>query len=880
MVTRREAIANFLRAKAPADLAALFTPEMECQVNVARDNGEQVEGEYQGKRWVAWTDGMQTWKAFRIPFKANTEPEYTDTKINFDLATHAEGIGMTGWNWVERKSIYFAYDFDAIAGHSDKHAAKLSGEELQRVQDAACAIPWVTVRKSTSGNGLHLYVFLKVPIATANHTEHAALARAILAQMSKFAGFDFDSKVDNCGGNIWVWHRKFAASSGAGLKLIKQGEPLTDIPINWQDHVAVVKGTRKKNRPSFLGDAEAKEFEELVGQVARVQLDDEHQRILKWLAEHRAGGYWDADHHLLVCHTSDLKAVHTELKLKGVYDTLSQGREQGDINAWACPMRGGAWVVRRYTPGVAEAPTWDQDDNGWTRCYLNRDPSLDAVARAFGGIEHDKGGFCFDTAETAAEALKQFGIALAIPENLRHRPSKLKAHKDGRLIVEINKESSDDGNAKIHEGLKDWIRDDKKVFRKVLSARAAPSEEAEVGDYDNVIRHLVDVEGGDAGWCIKKSRGTWGNEPLAHAKLSLKALGYDPKVIDQIMGTGILSDWMVVNLPFQPEYPGNRQWNRSSAQLAFAPNPDTDNLKYDTWTMVLRHCGQSLDDVIKQNAWCRENGITDGEGYLKCWIASVIQKPHEPLPYLFFYGPQNSGKSTFNEAIKLIVKDGVQQADLALTNPSRFNGELQGKVFCYIEETDLSKQKGEVYNRIKDWVTGRTITIRAMYQQPVDLSNTTHWAQFANSLEACPTFPGDTRITIAHVPLPKQEIPKDELTRRLIKEAPDFIASLLAIEFPESSSGRLSIPVIETESKRRAMENNRGEIDDFISEYCEQKIGADDVFLSDFRNRYNAAMGTQHSSQVVKKLLPDPYYASPSTRHANQQVVRNLIWRP
>lgn len=875
MISRREAIANFLKAKAPPDLASLYTPDMECQVNVAKDNGEQVEGEYQGKRWVAWTDGIQTWKAFRIPFKANTEPEYTDTKINFDLAVHAEGIGMTGWNWSERKSIYFAYDFDAITGHSDKHTAKLSGEELQRVQDAACAIPWVTVRKSTSGNGLHLYVFLANPEPTENHTVHAALARAILSQLSMHAGFDFDSKVDNCGGNIWVWHRKFASSAGAGLKLIKQGQPLVDIPINWRDHVAVVKGTRKKNRPSFLGEAESKNFEELVGQVARVQLEEEHQRLLTWLQEHRSSGYWDADHHMLVCHTSDLKAAHTDLQLKSVFETATSG--SSTINCWACPMRGGAWVVRRYTPGVQEAPTWDQDENGWTRCYLNRDPSLDAIARAYGGVEHNKGGFCFDTTETAMEALKQFGITLSIPEALKHRPSKLLAHKDGRLMIEINKEKGDE---KYHSELKDWIRDDAKVFRKMLSSRAAPVEENEIGDYDNIIRHLVDVEGGDAGWCVKKSRGTWGNEPLAHAKLSLKAVGYDAKLVEQIMGTGILSDWMIVNLPFQPEYPGNRQWNRSSAQLAFSPNPNTDELKYDTWNAILKHCGQSLDEPVKANEWCRQNGITDGSQYLKVWVASMIQYPLDPLPYLFFYGPQNSGKSTFHEALNLIVKDGVCRADQALTNPSRFNGELAGQVLCVVEETDLSKQKGDVYNRIKDWVTGRTICIRAMYAPPVDLVNTTHWTQFANHLEACPTFPGDTRITICNVPLPKEEIPKGELTRRLLKEAPDFIAAILALELPEEKSGRLRVPVIDTESKKRAMENAKGDIDDFISEFCVQEMGAEEVFLSDFRARYNTALSASHSSQAIKKLLPDPYYATASTKHNNQQVVRNLVWRP
>ena len=58
-------------------------------------------------------------------------------------------------------------------------------------------IPWVTVRKSTGGNGIHLYVFLP-DVPTANHTEHAALARAVLGQMSALVGFDFKAKVDAC----------------------------------------------------------------------------------------------------------------------------------------------------------------------------------------------------------------------------------------------------------------------------------------------------------------------------------------------------------------------------------------------------------------------------------------------------------------------------------------------------------------------------------------------------------------------------------------------------------------------------------------------------------------------------------------------------------
>ena len=101
-IPRIEAIQTFLKAKAVPDLAALYNPNMEVQVNVARDNGEAVSGTHLGKNWRAWTDHIQTWKQIRIPHNASTVPEYTDRKITFSLSDHAEAIGMTGWDWVNR----------------------------------------------------------------------------------------------------------------------------------------------------------------------------------------------------------------------------------------------------------------------------------------------------------------------------------------------------------------------------------------------------------------------------------------------------------------------------------------------------------------------------------------------------------------------------------------------------------------------------------------------------------------------------------------------------------------------------------------------------------------------------------------------------------
>ena len=64
------------------------------------------------------------------------------------------------------------------------HAAGVgvSPEELASVRERACALPWIEVRKSTCGKGLHLYAHVDVP--TENHTVHAALARSVLAAMS------------------------------------------------------------------------------------------------------------------------------------------------------------------------------------------------------------------------------------------------------------------------------------------------------------------------------------------------------------------------------------------------------------------------------------------------------------------------------------------------------------------------------------------------------------------------------------------------------------------------------------------------------------------------------------------------------------------------
>jgi hypothetical protein len=602
-ITKRESIRKFLLAKARPDLAALYNMGMEVQVNVAQDNGELIQGEYNGHQWRGWTDGAQTWKPIRIPFSSMSAPTYEDSEIKFDLAAHAEGIGMTGFDFTNHRSIYCAYDFDAICGHSEKHAKKLSDQELSEVRRLACEIPWVTVRQSTSGNGLHLYVFLDFAEKINNHVEHAAIARAILGKMGAITGYDFNAKVDNCGGNIWVWHRKYdkvGGINGPGLKLIKQGGKLKDIPINWRDHIRVTSGARKKSKPGFVEEAEVDPFEEMCGQNQKVPLDESHRKLIDWLEKSGAMWWFDNDHHMLVAHTFDLARAHKELGMRGIFKTTATGREQGvDQNCFAYPQRKGAWVVRRHTKGVGEADTWEQDASGYTKCFLNREPDLKIAARASGGIENDKGAFVFREAELAATAAASLGANIEVPSWLAKRAARIKSHKDGRLIFEIDRANGDNPAE-----MKDWVEDGR-LWKRVLNTQVSTISEPELANFDDVVRHLITQSGEDSGWAIK-SDGTWCREPIPHVKPGLLAFGVSPKDIPLVMGSLVVKRWTVVSQPFQPEYPGDRQWNKGAAQLAFAPAPDVDHSKYPTWKMMLAHCGSGLDSAMAQDQWCKE----------------------------------------------------------------------------------------------------------------------------------------------------------------------------------------------------------------------------------------------------------------------------------
>jgi len=832
MPTVTEAIRRFLAAKQAklpgADLIERylrFGPEkLETQINVASDGGDPVEG-----RRNTWTDGICNWFHIRIPKNAYDKPEWNDYELRWAPEQHAEAIGATGWDWATLRSRWVGYDFDAITEHAK--GVGVNAEELERVKEAAQALPYVEVRKSTGGQGIHLYVlFDEEGIPTATHTEHSALARCILGMMTAEVNFDFASAIDACGHNMWIWRRDIT-SENQGLLLLKAATKtlgVDNLPSNWRDHIAVV--TRRANKVKLQGvaDAHIDPFDELTSARRLVPLDEKHKATIEALMETGFSAIWISDHHLLQTHTRALAKLiddagaRSKLELVGHFQTNSPGNDPGNPNCFLFPMDGGGWRVYRFSPGIVEAETWVQDGAGWTTCFFNRLPDVDTACRAYGGLRTEgKQHFTFPTGHNAIKAAEALGQKLDIPPEIRDRTVEIRVN-NGYLTVYLQKIKKDDADRDMTGWIEKrghWIRDlDKRII-------ADDSSDLGEADYDNFLRSLRSPAGevSGTGWMFQSAQGDWSLTASGMIKMILQGKGQPKQEAEIIMGKCAVNPWKTVCQPFQDEYPGGRRWNQGAPQLRYTPAQPSDTPPvHPHWDLILNHVGSELTPSLQKNAWAQRHGIVTGAQYLQLWIASLFQDPFHRNPFLFLHGNENSGKSIFYECIQLLMTKGVVNAGRALTTTNDFNGELIGAILCYIEEIDLSHHKVAL-PRIKDWTMAEYISIRQMRRDGYEQANTTHWIQIANHRDYCPIFGGDTRITAIQVPdlIEEQEIPKEKLKAKLREEAPQFLCTLLNLTIPPAD-GRLRIPVIETESKRDAIDLHKSALEDFLEQYCER----------------------------------------------------------
>ncbi len=828
-----EAIDQFLKQvpiNHAIDLTSRYSVDMEVQVMVDSDGGEPI---YNGDRLVrnTWSisgpdQGTYNIHHIRIPKKAMSEPYWNDPDIRFPIQRHVECIGMTGWNWRQQKSCWVAFDFDAITGHAQ--GVGVSNDDLEGVKKAAAAIPWVQVRTSTGGAGIHLYVYFdpnELP-ETKNHNVHAALSRCVLGLMEREAGFDFRGNMDVLGGNMWIWHRKIS-DDNMGLTVLKDYEWFCPkLPDNWKDNIDVVTGAKSKIVMRGVNETDYDSFEAQASARRKVEIDPIHELTEERIHELGYSIVWVPDFHCWQTHAKAFQDLMEKFpgEYSGIFKTFSEGTDMGKPNCFAFPVSNGGLRVTRFGRGAKEHETWDQDGRDWTWTYFNRAPSLKEAAVIFGGSEKPNGkGWVFTDFEDVRNVTRTLGEDLPIDASWlevfgeESRNITLSSNKNNQLVIEVAKVKGD-------KPLKGWIEEGHKFIKLIrgasTEAELLPEEELNL---DDRCRAMVDMNDEFAQWFIRNADGEWVGNNKDNVRSALRIWLDDPKEGETLLGRLVLNNWRLVNVPFQPEYLGQRRWNRNAPQLAVQPaEADTP---HSHWDKILHHCAQDLNETIKEDTWCKDHSILNGADYLMYWLSFIFRDPYCKLPYLFMFGPQNSGKSIFHEAASLLMTRGVQLSDEALKNKSNFNGELAGAVLCVAEETNLSINSSEAYNRMKSWVTASDILIHPKRLQPYQIKNTTHWVQCANDRSYCPIFPGDTRITMMHVPLLLAEIPKDILIRKLREEASGFLRTLLDLRLPPPP-GRLRLPVITTQSKVEAEESSRSPVQEFMDEHCYEIPGA------------------------------------------------------
>lgn len=777
MSTIRKGIETFLTAR-KADSPYLITrwsPDLESQINVHPGSQETEEGS------KIYTDGSEEWCNHRWPSKANSSPYYKDRPLRYDPRAHVTRVGSTWWNWVTKRSVAIAFDIDMEEGHTPS-TTTVTETELDAVVARLRQLPYVTLIRSTGGQGVHVYVFFDEddqPIAH-NHNEHTMVALQVLQKMKADADYDFAQHMDVKGVIFWFWADS-SPEGHPGYSLLQEATR----PIGARDlkDYEAIKAP-KQNKIVKGYDENGKEVES-DGEFKVYDLDDEHKSILKELESLGYSFIWNGEFNMAHTHTCALKELYERRKnagnpLRGQFETISLGRDKSKPNCYITPRPHGVFQVKRFGVGLTEHDLWNHH-GGSTWCYYNEHTSADHVFGALCGSQKAD-SFMFEPAQlrAAMEALgHKFEHALTSAVNVKRM-------KDGTFV------------AYTSEALAGWTKD-KDGYKLVLPVVSNPEVRLTTAleDADKIARHLLSPQMDSLGWCVKTNKG-W----IIHneSTVSLMLRQSFNKEADYVREALVLNPWELTCEPFQPEYLGDRKWNKNAPQLAIEPASEPG--PHPHWDMIYEHIGQSLNECVRSTEWCQKWGLQSGADYLRCWMASLIRYPFEPLPYLFLYGPQDSGKSIFHESASLLFTSGsVVSASSALTNGQGFNYEIANCVIGYIEEKDLSAIREGSYARMKEWVAGKTLTVTEKGKTPYTQRNILKMVQMANSPKACPMEDGDKRITaLAISTLGNRKIPKGLMERKLKAEAPYFLRTILTTHLPDTPD-RLRVPMLASRDK-------------------------------------------------------------------------------
>ncbi len=799
--TRYQSIKATLELYAPADLAARYQEGMEALMQVDPEKGEPVYKDHKTPIPNTYDDGKFVHFTIRIQSPGDGAKPQT-----FPPEDYFEAIGISGLD-VERNVAYaVGYDFDSILNHDE--ARGLTEQQLADLLAALKKLPYVEIRRSTSGNGYHVWVWFPVTDLPQVHNriEMRALARAVLQRMSLDTGYRFEGDVDHLGDILWICARRATAENG-GLSLVQAAaSPLEDWPRDFLDHVDVITRKRRRTRLRGANVADADAIDAATNDRPRDCLEPKHREFLKCYAKSGYAGYWNEDHNCFVCHTQGIAETLKQVQLPGLFETSSNGNDPDKPNCWMYPLSDAAWRAFRFSHGTDEAPTWELSRNGWRTCVIGRTPSLSQLAAKFNGKKTSK-GVAFLSAEDATNALLQLGASIDLPTWFERRPITIKQVPRGLEADFPYEEGDAGGDNGLTANERGWFRPPRSTaWRKFIEIEVELSHPDYHSLADDVVRSVCH-QGEHIGLFTHTEAG-WNQQILSMVKPRMSHEGITGGLQNDVLGWCDKYPYLRTARPFQPEYPGNREWNKDGTKLLFLPA--IADGETPMWDKILAHLGRGLDEAL--DPWCQEHGIEMGADYLRYWIANLIRFPERRLPMLAVYSPENkTGKSLLHEAPAILFDEkGYIFATKAIKNKSGFDGELHGKVLCALEEINLT-ESADFYANLKKLITSHRADFTFKKENTFMDTNFTHWIMTTNHREYIPIELHDERIILWEVtPFEGDEIPKPQLLDMLRKEAPQFLRKLFALDLSDIA-GRVTLPVLMTSEKAAAMFNKQAD---------------------------------------------------------------------
>ena len=739
-----QAIQKFLTAHVADSpfLIPLWSPSLETQV-MTTSEGEQYDGPQGG-----YTADGEVWKNARWPYQAGTNPNYSDPDITYSPDARVEKVGTTWWDWENKKSIAIGIDID----YQEGHAPSTVTNEQKAIDDIVLklkGLDYVTIVRSTGGKGIHVYVFFDTPPEARNHHEHTIVARKTLELISQDIKYDLKSHVDCVGSVFWIWSKNAATD---GFSLVKSGGKLD------ATRLALVN----LPQPAVAGSSTL-DFE-------TIPLDARHKGALEAISRQPFYFNYRSDINLVHAHTCAIAAAHAEGAIKGNFVTSSSGSDPLSANCFMAPQPGGSFRVVRFGQAKHE-PSW-QFANGKNFCFINEVANVQDVIREKAG-KPKQGKYKMSNADIEE-------IVTGLGESLGGRLDEdtwLCLNDDS---IEIYTKAQIDG----------WDQHDKNTWKKTIEVQSPLTWcDRLLREADDKFRHLM-AGTSEIGWLYRMKNGVWARAK-SFTDMQCMVRGVFGELAEKVHELMMEHPWQKVSIPFNSEYPGDRQWNIDAPQLLVEPSASGgDHPHYD---LIMEHVGGCLNDSVQASDWCRRANIHTGADYIRAWYSCLINYPDQPLPYLFASGPQNSGKSIMQELTRFLFTGGVCSAASALT--SAFNAELEGCFLVYVEERDMADKRYNAYTKIKEWTTAKTLNIVAKYQTPREVKNYLHFMQMSNNMNHLPMEDGDTRIVAVDVPALKVMIPKQIMERHLEAEAPRFLRTLLNMVIPPSND-RMRLPTL------------------------------------------------------------------------------------